>query len=157
MRRSWAVAVAGLAVALGIVLLATAAHGPAVKTDRATGGPPPMGWSSWSFLRTHPTAASVEAQAQAMVTSGLAARGYRYVNLDDFWMACDSYGPDVDSYGRWISDPAAFPGGIASVASRVHATARNGTHERDQGPPAHSRHHPSRKRLQLRRHERLAQ
>ena len=114
-------AVAGLAVALGIALLATAAHGPAVKTDRATGGPPPMGWSSWSFLRTHPTAASVEAQAQAMVTSGLAARGYRYVNLDDFWMACDSYGPDVDSYGRWTPDQAAFPGGIASVASRVHA------------------------------------
>jgi len=120
-RRPWAAAVAGLAVALGIALLATAAHGPAVKTDRAPGGPPPMGWSSWSFLREHPTAASVEAQAQAMVTSGLAARGYRYVNLDDFWMACDSYGPDVDSYGRWIPDPAAFPGGIASVASRVHA------------------------------------
>ena len=75
MRRSWAVAVAWLAVAVGIALLATAGHGPAVKTDHTTGGPAPMGWSSWSFLRKHPTAASVEAQAQAMVTSGLAARG----------------------------------------------------------------------------------
>ncbi len=112
---------AGLTVAVGIALLATAAHGPPARTQHATGGPPPMGWSSWIFLREHPTAAGIEAQAQAMVSSGLAARGYRYVNLDDFWMACDRYGPDVDSYGRWVPDLAAFPGGIARVASRVHA------------------------------------
>ena len=122
MRRSWAVAAAGLAVAVGAALLATAGHhGPAAKTDGATGGPAPMGWSSWSFLRQHPTAASIEAQARALTSSGLAAHGYRYVNIDDFWMACDRNGPEVDSYGRWIPDPAAFPGGIAPVARQVHA------------------------------------
>ncbi len=123
MRRSWwAVAAAGLTVALGAALLATAGPpGPAPKTDGATGGPPLMGWSSWSFLRNHPTAASIEAQARALRSSGLAARGYRYVNVDDFWMACDGHGPEVDSYGRWIPDTAAFPGGIAPVARRVHA------------------------------------
>jgi hypothetical protein len=127
MRRWWAVAAAGLAVVLGVTLAATAAWGPAAgpagpagPTIRATGGAPPMGWSSWSFLRRHPTAASVEAQARALVSSGLAARGYRYVNLDDFWMACDGHGPEVDGYGRWMPDPAAFPGGIAAVARQVH-------------------------------------
>jgi hypothetical protein len=80
-----------------------------------------MGWSSWSFLRERPTAASVEAQARALKSSGLAAVGYRYVNVDDFWMACDGNGPEVDSYGRWIPDRAAFPGGIAAVARRMHA------------------------------------
>jgi hypothetical protein len=116
MRRSWAVAVAALAVTLA----ACAGPGPQPKTLHATGGPAPMGWSSWSFLRNHPTAATVEAQARALVSSGLAARGYRYVNLDDFWMACDRHGPEVDAYGRWIPDPAAFPGGIAAVARQVH-------------------------------------
>ena len=56
-----------------------------------------------------------------MKSSGLASYGYRYVNVDDFWMACNGNGPEVDSFGRWIPDPAAFPAGIAAVASRVHA------------------------------------
>lgn len=117
MRRSWA-AVAGLAAAL---LIALSVHGPSAPTEHATGGPPPLGWSSWSFLRQHPTAAAIEAQAAAMKTSGLEAAGYRYINLDDFWMACDQTGPEVDSYGRWIPDPVTFPDGIAAVAARVHA------------------------------------
>jgi alpha-galactosidase len=121
MRRSWWAAAAGLTVALGAALLATAGPGPAAKTDGAAGGPALMGWSSWSFLRNHPTAASIEAQARALTSSGLAAHGYRYVNLDDFWMACDGNGPEVDSYGRWIPDRAAFPAGIAPVARQVHA------------------------------------
>jgi len=128
MRRWRAVAAAGLAVAAGAVLAVAAGRGPAAvpagpgePAIRATGGAPPMGWSSWSFLRKHPTAASVEAQAWALKSSGLAAHGYRYVNVDDFWMACDSHGPEVDAYGRWIPDRAAFPGGIAAVARQVHA------------------------------------
>jgi alpha-galactosidase len=117
MRRSWAAA-AGLAAALLIALLVP---GPAAPTEHATGGPPPLGWSSWSFLRQHPTAAAIEAQATAMKTSGLEAAGYRYINLDDFWMACGSNGQQVDGYGRWIPDPVTFPAGIAAVASAVHA------------------------------------
>jgi alpha-galactosidase len=121
MSRSWAATAAGLLAVLGIALAATAGPGPAAPTKHATGGPPPMGWSSWSFLREHPTAAGIEAQARAMKSSGLAAAGYRYVNLDDFWMACNRYGPEVDAYGRWIPDRATFPDGIAAVARQVHA------------------------------------
>jgi hypothetical protein len=68
-----------------------------------------MGWSSWSFLRRHPTAAGIEAQARALKASGLASAGYRYVNVDDYWMACDGYGPEVDRYGRWIPDRTRLP------------------------------------------------
>ncbi len=124
MRRWRAVAAA---VVLGSLLAACAGAGPNEDgvppgpTLHADGGPAPMGWSSWSFLRKHPTAAGVEAQARALKSSGLAALGYRYVNLDDFWMACDSHGPKVDPYGRWVPDPVAFPGGIAPVARAVHA------------------------------------
>jgi hypothetical protein len=124
MRRWRAVAAV---VVLGSSLAACSGAGPNEDgvppgpTLHADGGPAPMGWSSWSFLRKHPTAAGVEAQARALKSSGLAAHGYRYVNLDDFWMACDSHGPKVDADGRWVPDLAAFPGGIAPVARAVHA------------------------------------
>ncbi len=116
--RRWVVVAAAAAVLCVVVAACT---GSSVATLHARGGAAPMGWSSWSFLRQHPTAAGVEAQARALRSSGLAAAGYRYVNLDDFWMACDSHGPEVDAYGRWVPDRSAFPGGIAPVARVVHA------------------------------------
>lgn len=87
---------------------------------------PAMGWSSWSFIRSHPTAAKMEAQAQAMKSSGLTGVGYQYVNLDDFWYQCPgSQGPNVDQYGRWVIDATKFPSsgsvnGIQAVANYVH-------------------------------------
>lgn len=126
MRKSvTAVAAAVLAVALGVALSLVLGGTAATPSQRALTssaiGPPPMGWSSWSYLRKHPTAAGVEAQARALRSSGLAAVGYRYIDVDDDWMACDADGPEVDSHGRWIPDPAAFPAGIAAVARYVHA------------------------------------
>lgn len=121
MRRSWAASTAVLALGAAAVLAAITVPRTPVPTLHATGGPAPMGWSSWSFLRHHPTAAGIEAQARALKTSGLASLGYRYVNLDDYWMACNTNGPEVDRYGRWIPDHAAFPSGIAAVARYVHS------------------------------------
>jgi Alpha galactosidase A/Alpha galactosidase C-terminal beta sandwich domain len=121
MRRAWAAAAVVLALTVGTMVAVTAAPRTSLKTLHASGGPPPMGWSSWSFLRHHPTATAIEAQARAMKSSGLASYGYRYINLDDFWMACNRNGPEVDAYGRWVPDRVAFPAGIAVVARRVHA------------------------------------
>ena len=88
---------------------------------------PVLGWSSWSFLREHPTAARIEAQASAMQNSGLQKLGYEYVNLDDFWEQCPgSQGPNVDPYGRWVIDSSRFPAdgdtnGIQVVADHIHS------------------------------------
>jgi alpha-galactosidase len=83
---------------------------------------PLMGWSSWSFIRRAPTAANIEAQAQAMVSSGLARVGYDHVNVDDYWYQCPgSEGPAVDANGRWVANASEFPNGIAAVASYVHS------------------------------------
>ena len=88
---------------------------------------PVLGWSSWSFLRKHPTAAKMEAQARALHTSGLQEIGYKYVNLDDFWYQCPgSQGPNVGPYGRWVTDPSKFPAdgdtnGIKAVADYIHS------------------------------------
>jgi hypothetical protein len=87
---------------------------------------PVMGWSSWSFIRDQPTAAKIEAQADALRSSGLEKAGYRYVNLDDFWYQCPGkQGPNVDQYGRWVIDSSRFPSagganGIKAVADYVH-------------------------------------
>jgi hypothetical protein len=87
---------------------------------------PVLGWSSWSFLREHPTAAKVEAQARALQQSGLQKIGYNYVNLDDFWYQCPgSQGPNVEPYGRWVIDTSRFPAdgdtnGIKVVADYMH-------------------------------------
>jgi hypothetical protein len=70
---------------------AQAAHGTGVERT------PVMGCSSWSFLRMGVNARRIEAEAHAMVTSGLRAAGHRYVNLDDNWYDCPGpQGPDVD-------------------------------------------------------------
>lgn len=88
---------------------------------------PLMGWSSWSFLRKDPTAATIEAQARALRDSGLQHIGYEYVNIDDFWYECpNSSGPNVDAYGRWVTDAHHFPArgeanGIQVVADYVHS------------------------------------
>jgi alpha-galactosidase len=46
---------------------------------------PPMGWNSWNHFGTHVDEADVKAAAKAMVTSGMAAAGYKYIIIDDTW------------------------------------------------------------------------
>ncbi|MGB6686648.1 MAG: glycoside hydrolase family 27 protein [Terracidiphilus sp.] len=88
---------------------------------------PVLGWSSWSFLREHPTAEKIEAQARALQQSDLQKIGYEYVNLDDFWYQCPgSQGPNVGPYGLWVTDSSRFPAdgdtnGIKVVADYVHS------------------------------------
>ena len=48
---------------------------------------PPMGWNSWNAFFTDIDEEKVLASAQIIVDSGLAAKGYRYINLDEGWWA----------------------------------------------------------------------
>lgn len=123
--RTWTAAI-GLAVAAALLPpLGTSA--PAHAENNGVGLTPALGWSSWSFVRSHPTAAKIDAQADAMKSSGLAAAGFQYVNVDDFWYQCPgSQGPNVDANGRWVTDTTKFPpsgsaDGIKAVADHVHA------------------------------------
>src|SRR5690349_10909880 len=47
---------------------------------------PPMGWNSWNAFAGTVDEEKVMGSAQRIVDSGLAAKGYRYINLDDGWM-----------------------------------------------------------------------
>jgi alpha-galactosidase len=46
---------------------------------------PPMGWSSWNAFRVDITEQKVLDSAQVIVDTGLAAAGYRSINIDDGW------------------------------------------------------------------------
>lgn len=124
--------IAAALFALILVLTALVATTLGVGTkasaeNNGVGQRPAMGWSSWSYIRHNPTASNIEAQASALKNSGLAALGYTYANVDDFWYVCPgSQGPDVDHYGRWVTDTNKFPNsgatnGIQVVANYVHS------------------------------------
>jgi alpha-galactosidase len=51
-----------------------------------------------------------------MVASGMRDAGYRYVVIDDGWMA-----PERDRRGDFVADPDKFPSGIKTLADRIHA------------------------------------
>ena len=110
-----------------IALLAGVALQNANAEDNGVESAPVLGWSSWSFLRKHPTADKIKAQALALHNSGLQKIGYQYINLDDFWYQCPGpQGPNVDAYGRWITDLSKFPAqgesdGIKVVADYIHS------------------------------------
>ena len=77
---------------------------------------PPMGWNSWNTFECNITEALVKATADAMVSSGMQAAGYEYVNLDDCWMD----GRDGSGNLQW--NAIKFPSGIPALVSYVHAT-----------------------------------
>jgi alpha-galactosidase len=46
---------------------------------------PPMGWNSWNHFGPDVTDADIRRAADELVSSGMAAAGYRYVIIDDGW------------------------------------------------------------------------
>ncbi len=77
---------------------------------------PPMGWNGYNHFHLKVTAAIAEAEARALVASGMAAAGYVYVNLDGGWAL-----PVRDAAGAIRPDPRKFPGGIKPVVEYVHS------------------------------------
>ena len=83
--------IGGFALALCCGGAAHAAADPLAPTGRWTAvtsgqaAKPPMGWNSWNAFHTDITEAKVLDSAKAIVDSGLAAKGYRYINIDDGW------------------------------------------------------------------------
>ena len=76
-----------------------------------------MGWNSWNSFGcgSKMTATHIEAIANKMVSSGLAAAGYEYVNLDDCWANAARM-----SDGSINGSPAEFPS-MKALASYVHS------------------------------------
>ena len=78
---------------------------------------PPMGWNSWNLFAGNINETLIKGVADAMVSSGMQAAGYQYVNLDDNWMA----NPARDASGNLKADPTRFPSGMKALADYVHS------------------------------------
>ena len=113
MRRRLPAALLGIAVLTGFLALPAQAA-PTAKPDLAP--TPPMGWNSWNKFGCNINEQLIRDTADAMVSSGMTAAGYKYVNIDDCWMA-----PQRDAEGRLAPDPVRFPNGIKALADYVHA------------------------------------
>lgn len=78
---------------------------------------PPMGWNSWNHFACDGNGEDVIREtADALVSTGLAAAGYKYVNIDDCWAE-----PQRDSKGNLVANKKTFPHGIKALADYVHS------------------------------------
>lgn len=83
---------------------------PLAPTNRWSAHPrgaaalPPMGWNSWNAFTSDIDEEKLLASAQVIVDSGLAAKGYRYIDIDDGWWLRRNQ-PD----GRMVIRTKAFP------------------------------------------------
>jgi alpha-galactosidase len=75
-----------------------------------------MGWNSYNTFCCEPTEDLLREVADAMVSSGLRDAGYRYVNIDDGWMARER-----DEAGNLVAHPAKFPNGMKAVVDYIHS------------------------------------
>jgi alpha-galactosidase len=57
----------------------------AYSLDNGEGVTPPMGWNSWNHFGCKINETLIRKTADLLVSTGLAAKGYKYVNLDDCW------------------------------------------------------------------------
>jgi alpha-galactosidase len=80
----------------------------------AVAATPPVGWNSWNAFQCNISESLIKATADAMVSSGMQAAGFEYVNIDDCWMD----GRDGGGHLKW--DASKFPSGIPALADYVH-------------------------------------
>src|ERR1017187_8589054 len=73
---------------------------------------PPMGWNSWNKFRTQISDKTVREIADAMLSSGMKAARYEYVNIDDGWQW------RRDAQGKILPNPN-FPD-MKALANYVH-------------------------------------
>ena len=76
---------------------------------------PPMGWNDWAHYQCDFTEQTILSNANALVSTGLSAKGYNTVTIDDCWMA-----KSRDGNGNLVADPVKFPDGMAYVGQYLH-------------------------------------
>ncbi|KAG5402949.1 hypothetical protein IGI04_009068 [Brassica rapa subsp. trilocularis] len=77
---------------------------------------PQMGWNSWNHFQCNINENLIKQTADAMVSSGLSAIGYKYINIDDCWGELKR-----DSKGNLVAKASTFPSGIKALSDYVHS------------------------------------
>lgn len=109
-----------LAACLTVVLLAasaaTAAVPPARHSYNGLALTPPMGFNNWAHYECKLDEQLFVNTADALVSTGLAKLGYRYVNIDDCWME-----KQRDAAGNLVANPKLFPHGMQWLGDYIHS------------------------------------
>src|SRR6195256_652552 len=71
-----------LFVAISEAPLAPAAS---AQSSRSLAQTPPMGWNSWNKFGCNVSDKLIREMTDAIVSSGMKAAGYQFVNIDDCW------------------------------------------------------------------------
>jgi len=85
------------------------------QTSSSLAATPPMGWNSWNKFGCNVSDKLIREMADTMVSSGMQAAGYQYVNIDDCWQV------SRDAQGTIVADPQRFPSGMKALADYVHS------------------------------------
>ena len=106
--RRWTLAIAALLASATIAGAAVADPlapiGQWSANQQGQAAVPPMGWNSWNAFNSNIDEEKILGSAQALVDTGLAGMGYRYVNIDDGWWL-----KRRSSDGRMVIRTAQFP------------------------------------------------
>ena len=76
---------------------------------------PPLGWNSWNKFGCDVSESLIRSAADAMVSSGMQAAGYRYIVIDDCWHG------KRDADGFIQPDPVRFPSGMKALTDYIHS------------------------------------
>jgi alpha-galactosidase len=100
-------------LALGLLALCSS-FAQAQKFDEL-GKTPQMGWNSWNKFGCNVSEQMIRETADAMVSSGMKAAGYQYINIDDCWHG------ERDARGFIQANKEHFPSGMKALSDYVHA------------------------------------
>ena len=100
---------AGLATASMVFGLSiVVSPGPAAALPDGLARTPPMGFNNWARYECNINESIIVRNADALVSTGLAAKGYNTVTVDDCWMTMSR-----DGNGNLVADTNKFPHGMA--------------------------------------------
>ena len=96
-------------------VIALALAGGAEALQNGLGLTPPMGYSSWNDCASEITEARVKNITRAMISTGLAAKGFVHINVDEGWLKGRS--PN----GSIFEDRVKFPSGMKALGAALSA------------------------------------
>ncbi|GGT14540.1 alpha-galactosidase [Streptomyces tanashiensis] len=124
-----AVALATSAAALSAFVFVPSAEASPTATSpsgHSLAVTPPMGFNNWARFGCRPNNPNTGdegvseslflEQADALVSKGLASKGYDTVTVDDCWMT-----KSRDTSGNLVADPTLFPHGMKWLGDQLHA------------------------------------
>jgi alpha-galactosidase len=97
---------------LALVLMLLSGANSQAQTAKVA-ATPPMGWNSWNHFAEKIDDATVRAQADALVSTGMKGAGYVYINIDDTWQGQRNAQGEIQANGK-------FPD-MKALADYVHS------------------------------------